>query len=330
MANETSLTLSYAPLLTSTLFNYINSGSFSDNFFDATPTLQYYNQNVKLKSGGERLSVAIMHEENGTVDSYEGLDVLNTNESEGFTRAFFPWKLYAGSIVISGDELTSNMGEAELFDLLQAKTSQAELTMGNRLSTDLFTDGTGNSSKNLTGLLAQIDSTPTVGTYASINRANNTAWQNQASTTVGSAASELLGDLRTQYNLTSQGKGGMGSKADGIAMTRAIHESFEALMFPFLQYVGEKTADNSVNAGLSNIRYKNADVWWDDDVPSQNYFILNSRHSYLCVHRDRNVSMAEGGFQKPVNQDGLVAQILFKGQLASDAPKKLSISTGVS
>ena len=329
MANETALSLTYAPLLTSTLFNYVNANSFTDNVFDATPSLKWYKGSQKLKSGGERLSVAIMHETNSTVNSYSGLDVLDTSESTGFTRAFFPWRLYSASIVISGDELTSNMGEAELFDLLNAKTTQAELSLANRLSTDLYTDGTGNSSKNLTGLVAQVDSTPTVGTYASINRANNTAWQNQAQASVGAAATNLLSNLRTQYNNCTQGKGGLGSKADGISTTQTVHESFEALMFPFLQYRGDSSSDNSVNAGLSNLRYKNAEVFWDADVPSGELYILNSNHSYLCVHRERDMTMAEGGFQKPVNQDGLICQILWKGQLATDAPKKLAVLTGI-
>lgn len=330
MANETSLTLSYGPLLTSTLFNYLDSGSFTDNVADATPTLQWYmgGDRIKLENGGERLSGAIMHEFNNTAAAYSGTQVLDTSESTGFTRFFLNWKLYSVSVVISGDELTSNMGEAQLFDLLSGKTTQAELSLANLLSTDVFS-ATADGGTALTGLQSMVDSTPTTGTYASINRANNTAWQNQAATSVGSAATNLLSNLRTQYNNTTQGKGGLGSKADAIITTQTVHESFEALMFPFLQYTGSATADNSVNAGLSNLRYKNAQVWWDADCPSGTLFILNSMHTKMCVHRQRNMAMAEGGFQKPVNQDALITQILFKGNLTSNAPKKLAILTGI-
>ena len=330
MANETSLTLSYAPLLTSTLFNYLDSGSFTDNVFDATPTLGWYQsgERQRLQSGGERISVAIMHEANNTAQSYEGTEVLDTSESTGFTRAFLSWKLYSVSIVISGDEMTSNMGEAELFNLLEAKTGQAELSLANLVSTDLFS-ANADGAAGITGLQSQVDSTPTAGTYAGINRANNTAWQNQTAVTVGAAASNLLSNLRTQYNNCTQGKGGLGSKADAICTTQTVHEAFEALMFPFLQYTGSSSADNSVNAGLSNLRYKNASVWWDADVPSGFLYILNGMHTFWVVHRDRNFAMAEGGFQKPVNQDALVTQVLLKANLASNAVKKLGVLTGI-
>jgi len=326
VANETSLTLSYGPLLTSTLFNYLESGSFADNIADATPTLDYYlsGDRIKLTTGGERLSVAIMHELNSTAQSYTGYGVLDTSESTGFTRAFFTNKLYAVSIAINGDELTANMGEAQLFDLLNGKTSQAEISLANLLSTDLFSTSADGAS-GITGLGLQIDS---AGTYGTIDRSSNTAWaSNEAS--VGAAATNLLPNLRTQYNNATQGKGGMSSKPDAIVFTQTNHEAFEALMFPFLQYTGSSTADNSVNAGLSDLRYKAARTWWDADATSGTAFGLNSAHSWLAVHRNRNMAMAEGGFQKPVNQDALVTQVLFKGNLVSNAPKKLFKLTGI-
>ena len=331
MAGESTLSLTYQSLLTNTLFGYLDSGRFFDNIADATPPLEWYmsGERLRLQRGGERLSVAIMHELNDTAKSYSGYDVLDTTAQEGFTRAFYDWKQYAVAIAVNGNELTSNMGEAELFDILASKTSQAEISLADKLSTDLFSDGTGNSSKVLGGLQAMVDSSPTASTYASINRANNSAWRNQAATSVGAAATQLLSNLRTQYNNCTQGKGGMGSKPDWLTTTQTVHEAFEALMFPFLQYQGSATNDNSVNAGLSNLRYKNASVAWDADVPSGYLYILNGNHTWLAVHPDRNMSPAEGGFQKPVNQDALITQILFKGELVTNANKKLGVLTGI-
>ena len=331
MAGELSLTLTYQGLLTSTLFGYLDSNRFWDNVADATPTLDWYmsGERMRLQRGGERLTVAIMNELNDTAKSYSNYETLDTTATEGFTRATFDWKQYSVTIVISGNELTSNMGEAALFDLLQAKTTQAETSISNKLSTDLFTDGTGNSSKNLTGLDAMVDTTPTASTYAGINRANATWWRNQAVTSVGAAATNLLPNLRTQYNNCTQGKGGMGSKPDWITTTQTVHESFEALMFPFLQYQGAATQDNSVNAGLSNLRYKNASVTWDADETSGYMHILNGQHTWLVVHPDRRLAMAEGGFQKPVNQDALITQVLFKGNLVTNADKKLGVLSGI-
>ena len=331
MAGESSLTLTYQGLLTSTLLGYLDSNKFFDNVADATPLLAFLmgGDRIRFQNGGQNITVAIMHELNTTAKSYSNYDILDTTAQEGFTRAIYDWKQYSVSIAINGNELTSNMGDAELFNLLDAKAEQAEISLADKLSTDLYTDGTGNSSKELGGLAVMNDPSPTASTYASINRANNTAWRNGFTTSVGAAASNLLSNLRTQYNNAAQGKAGMGSKPDGIFTTQTVHEAFEALMFPFLQYQGNATSDNSVNAGLSNLRYKNASVEWDADCPSGEMHILNSKHAFLVVHPDRNMAMADGGFQKPVDQDALVTQILAKLEFATNANSKISGLSGI-
>jgi len=316
MAGESTLSLTYKDLLTSTLFGYLDSGKFTDNISDITPTWGWLMDNARMTRGGERISVAIQSSLNTTAGSYSNYDSLDVTPQDNMTRAFFDNKQYSVTISINGNEMTANMGEAEIFDLLMSKTAIAEASLGQGQSEDVFLDGTGNSSKDITGLAALNDQTPAVGTYGSINRANLAAWRNGAATSIGAAATGLLSNLRTEYNTAS--KKSAAGKPDWITTTQTVHETFEALMFPFLQYQGSATSDNSVNAGLSNLRYKNASVAWDPDVPSGELHILNSNHTWLVVHPDRNYSMAEGGFQKPVDQDALSTQVLWKGNLVTD------------
>jgi len=47
------------------------------------------------------------------------------------------------------------------------------------------------------------------------------------------------------------------------------------------------------------------------------------------VHSDANFSMAEGGFQKPINQDALVTQIFFQGNLSTDNRRKQGKLAGI-
>ena len=49
----------------------------------------------------------------------------------------------------------------------------------------------------------------------------------------------------------------------------------------------------------------------------------------LFVHSDANFAMAEGGFQKPINQDALVTQILFQGNMACNNRRKNGKLAGV-
>jgi hypothetical protein len=329
MAGEASITRVYEGLLTTTLDNYMESGKLFDNIADATPLLAWLmsGDRVKTVTGGDFLSTGMMHELNTTAKSYSGYEQLDVTPQEGMTRAFLDPKQYSGTVSISGDETTANAGEAEVLDLLQAKTMQTEISLADQLSQGAWSDGTGNSSKDLTGLQAMIDPTPATGTYANINAANNTAWRNQFAATVGAAATNLLSTLRTEYNDCSQGKGAMSTRPDKIFTTQTVHEALEAVLFPMFQFTGS-AGESGANAGVTNLAYKAADVDWDADCPSGNLYILDSAHLWLACYRGRKLESA-GPLQRPGNQDALLTQILFKGNLVTPARKKLGGMSGI-
>ena len=54
--------------------------------------------------------------------------------------------------------------------------------MMNGLSADLYSDGTADSGKQITGLQAAVSATPSTGTYGSIPAANYDFWRNQYAT----------------------------------------------------------------------------------------------------------------------------------------------------
>jgi hypothetical protein len=57
-----------------------------------------------------------------------------------------------------------------MIDLLDARISAAESTLQNLIVKGLYSDGTGASGKQLTGLKAAVSLTPNVGTYGGIDR----------------------------------------------------------------------------------------------------------------------------------------------------------------
>ena len=329
MAGEATISRTYEAFLATTLDQYLESNKMFDNIADATPGLRWYMTGNRLKvvTGGDFLSVGIMHELNTTAGSYSGYEQLDVTPQEGMTRAFLDPKQYSATISISGDEMTGNMGEAELVDLLMAKTDQAEVSLADQLSQGVFSDGTGNSSKDITGLIAMVDPSPATGTYANINAANNAAWRNNAASSVGSAATNLLSNLRTQYNNCSQGKGAMGTRPDYIVTTQTVHEALEAILFPMFQFTGSQ-GESGANAGVTELAYKAATVEWDADCDSGNLYILDSAHTWMAVYRGRNMESA-GPLQRPVNQDALITQVLWKGNIITPARKKLAVLDGI-
>ena len=328
MAGESSLTLSYASLLTTTLMKVLDSGALQDNIFNNDVLLAWLRSGDRIKviDGGERVRLGILHEKNTTSGWYADYEALNVQPQEGMTTAFFNWKQAAASISISGKELRSNKGPSRLTDLQKEKINQAAMSLADTIAVGAYSDGTGSSSKQMTGLEAMIETTPGTTAYASIPTAN-TAWRNQAQASVGAAAVNLLPKLRTVYNNCKQGKGGAAGAPDTIITTQTIHEAFEALLFPSVRYA--PNPKGGADAGIEKLLFKGSEVQWDAYCTSGMVYVLNSKYLFMFVHSDANFAMADGGFQKPINQDALVTQILFQGNLATNNRRKLGKLAGV-
>lgn len=334
MAGESILnsaaTDTYKSLLTTTLMRVLESGAVADNVFNNDVLLQFLRDKgrIKVVDGGERLRVGIMHEKNTTAGWYSDYEALNVTPSEGFTTAFYNWKQGSTSVSVSGKELRSNKGPSRLSSLQEEKITQAVLSLADLVATGAYSDGTGTAGKQLTGLEAMIETTPGTTAYASIPT-TNTAWRNQVQTSVGSAATNLLPKMRTLWNSCSQGKGGAKSSPTGIFTTQTVHEALESLIFTNIRYARTGTEASGHDAGVGKLMFKGAVVEWDAYVPSGTLYMINTNFMYLFVHSDANFAMADGGFQKPINQDALVTQILVQGNLATNNRRKNGKLTGI-
>jgi hypothetical protein len=306
----------------------LDSGAMHDQVFNDDVTLQWLRQGNRVKEieGGERIRVGLMHEKNTTAGWYSDYQQYDVTPMEGFTTAFYTWKQGDVSISVSGKELRSNKGAAKLVSLQQEKTNQASGSLVDLLATGIFSDGTGSSSKQLTGLAAMIETTPGTTSYASV-ATGNTAWRNQVQTSVGAAAVNLVPKMRTLWNNCRQGKGGANGSPDFIVTTQTVYEALEALLFPSVRY--ESNPKSGADAGISTMKFKGATVEWDAYCDSGMLYMLNSKHIFLFIHPDANFKMSQGGFQKPINQDALVAQILFQGNLCTNNRRKLGKLQGI-
>jgi hypothetical protein len=326
MAGVTHDTLySSAPidaLLTTTLANYRET--LIDNIFNDYPGLSYINGTLgralggsvkEVKDGGESIIEHILYELNSTVDSYSGYETLDVSPQEGMTLARYTWKQYSVAISISGLEERSNMGEAAMINLLKGKTMQAEMTLRDRMNRDLYSDGTGNGSKNLTGLDIIVDSTGTVG---GLNQSTYSWWAS-TETASGSFAAQGLNDMMTTYLGISDGN----DNADIILSPQNVWQFHWKALQPQERYSNTMAAD----AGFTNITFMGVPHVWDRDCTSGTAYFLNSRYLKFCVHRDADFSTSE--FIRPQNQDARTAQILFQGNLITNNRRRHGKMTSI-
>lgn len=310
-------------IATSTLRDY--SRELVDQIFMSVPTLSLMRERGRVKeiTGGRQIAPALLYEDNDTVMSYEGADTLDTQEAEGMTRAVFDWRNYNAATVITDEDKDINSGDKhKLFDLLDAKIEQTELSFIDRLSTDTFAVQAG---KNLDGFRTLIgDSANTVGGHV---ESSNPWWAPQR---VGSGvtALNLIDTMRTLYNdACKQGTKKSNKKNYVWIGTQGVFEEYEDQIEDRARYTLSDEA-KKLGFGLDDaLTYKGRLFFWDEDADGgdsdERIWLLNTDFLYLVVDPRRNFQT--GAMRTPVDSHISVAHTRFRGNYVTNHRRGLGV-----
>jgi hypothetical protein len=58
-------------------------------------------------------------------------------------------------------------------------------------------------------------------------------------------------------------------------------------------------------------------------------YVLNSKHIFMFVHKDADMTPSAEGMRSPINQDAFVMPILYQGNLATNLRSALGKLTGI-
>lgn len=309
-------------LLAGTFERYMRNKP-TDVIFGDVRLFPWLNKKTKMRlDGGERILEPLLYRESTAVGSYRGAETLDLTVQETNTNAEFEYQQYYMTVVIDGRTKLLNSGKARQVNILATKIRQAKTSLANLMNSHCFLDGTGNSNKNLTGLAAMVLNS---GTYAGINRTNDTWWKANSVATSGSLSITGAGGWRRMYNDCSLGMGNL--VPDAIITTQILYEAYEATMDTNMRFT--RNDDGPNHKGYS-LRYKDAEVWWDDACQSQTTYFLNSEVMNLVVHEARaegdmgkEEGYAEGHFrlgefESPPNQDVESAKAFWMGNLTAN------------
>lgn len=306
----------------STAFNNMH-GEIVDNIFAQVPLFEYLRarDHVMLLDGGERINVPVMHATNSTAKSYSGYDILDTTPQEGIGNVEYLWRQYSVSVAINGREQKQVRGRFAIANLLDAKRMQAEMSIADKLNTDAFAAQTGD---NLDGLQTLIADSPSTGTVGGINRATNSWWRNQQTSGASSSSAfdNLLSSMRSIYNSCNIVSKRFGPP-DIFVTDQLTFEGYEGLVDSQRQYGNERLLD----LGFVNLAFKTAGVIFDGDAPTTRMYALNTNTLKLAMHNDAQLTPTE--FVKPSDQDAIVAQILFMGNLITMNAATNGVITGI-
>lgn len=301
-------------IVTTTLRN--RSGKLADSVSKNNAILNRLNKrgNIKPFDGGRTIVQELEYAENSTFKRYSGYEQLNIAPSDVFTAAEFDIKQAAVAVSISGLEQLQNSGSERVIDLLESRIKNAERTMQNNISADMYSDGTADGGKQIGGLQSLIADTPT-NTVGGINRSTWAFWKNVSfdATTDGSAAATYSNIQSYMNRVWLQVVRGT-DRPDLII----ADNNYYRLYWESLQAIQRITSTDMAEAGFSSLKYMDADVVFDGgyggNAPPNHMYFINTNYLFWRPHRDRNmVPLDPDRFS--VNQDAMVKLIGVAGNM---------------
>lgn len=304
-------------LITTTLRN--REKKVVDNITNKNALLRRLRKKNKIKivkDGGRTLVKPLHYAENGTFKRYSGYETLDIAASDVISAAEYNWKQAAVVVTIDGLTRRQNTGKSQIINLLSERIENALMTFDNNISTDIYSAGTADSSKQIGGLQSLIADAPTSGTVGGIDRQSYSFWQNykyDASSDGGAAADAT--NIQTYMNQVWLNTLRGGDKVDMILADNNYWLHYLNSLQAIQRITSVGGADPGTDASDGALKFFSADVIPDggSGIPTNHMYFVNSDYITFEIHSDANFSPMDE--RMSVNQDATVVPILFMGNL---------------
>jgi len=292
------------------------SKKIADNVTKNNGLLTYLDNrgNIKTISGGSVILQELSFAENGNAGWYSGYDLLPVAAQDVLSAAQFDLKQAACPVVISGLEQLQNSGKEQMIDLIDGRMQVAESTMANLLAGGVYSDGTANGGKQVTGLDAAVPVNPATGVYGGIDRLTWTFWRSK-STTAGAAltASTVQAAMNTMWSTLVRGM----DRPDLIVMDGFMWNIYMGSLQANQRFTDPKSA----TLGFPTIKYMDADVILDGGIggfaTAKTMYFLNTKYLFWRPHAERNMVPLAPNKRYAINQDAETQIIAWAGNLTS-------------
>lgn len=254
-----------------------------DNVFDENPAIERIKQKsqVKVIRDGDIVEVPLMLGMNSQGKAYSYYDTFDLQPESGFYNAPVSPARYAIPVLVSDQEIDDNTGEAKVFDILEAKITQAELSLLDMVSDDMYVAqvvSSNNTTRTLLGLADMIYASESANTYMGVS---NASWTNKYETITEAT---LLSGFSAIYRKLRDGS----VKPDLILCSdRGISKYEDAITLSASG--GLNSSINFVNSGketdygFADFNYKGTPLvadkhFVDYSGPKAQYLWLNCKH----------------------------------------------------
>lgn len=281
--------------------------------------------NIKVSSGGRKLTHPIIFDKNPSFQMYNKLDPITLSVTDAITRAEYDVRVAAGSIVLSTIDLAMNAGSKEkLLDYANVKRQEAEISMSELLGGTAGVWGDNSPSTEFGGLQYLVTShTSTQSTDpGGISSSVNSYWQNQyynTSITAFNTSSLGLTQLNSLLNAATFGR--TGPKA--IFTTKSVYGLYEVGLTSNIRYTQTELAD----AGFRHLMYTTMPVLFDDNCPTSQLYMIDTDALWLQVLAQANNKITQ--FQLKDDQLASSALMYLAGNITCGSRRTQGIISSI-
>ena len=262
---------------------------------------------------------------------YSGYDQLLNPALDLFNDAYYDPKMVVVPVILSMQEILNNEGQAQLMDVLDSYMGAAERALEDTMDAGLYSDGTANGGKQITGMATAIPIINNTGIYGGIDRGTASIWR----TSTFDAQAFPVAALGTQvsattirpmlnYIMTNRSRGR--DYADLLIMSPEHYAAYDAATVAIQRQTNETSLGK---LGFSAIEYigggKRAEIVLDggigSNMPSNTTFGINTDSFRVRYHPSRNFDkLFEGDGMMPIDKDAIAQFIGWMGELTQTNP----------
>jgi hypothetical protein len=260
---------------------------------------------------------------------YSGYDQLLNPAIDLFNDAFFDPKMVVIPIILSYQEILNNRGDNQLMDVYESYITAAEKGLEDAMDQGIYSDGTANGNKQITGLATAVPIANTTGIYGGIDRGSAIIWR----TATFDANSFLAGSTQVNsttvrpmlnYIMTQRSRGR--DYADLLIMSPEHYAAYDAATIAIQRQQNETSLGK---LGFSALEYigggKRAEIVLDggigSNMPANTTFGLNTDTLRLRYNSARNFDrLFDGDGQMPIDKDAVAQFIGWMGELTMTNP----------
>lgn len=277
-------------------------------------TFRLLSQSKKMVQGGTQIEVPAMYKAFTNGGPYQGYDLLDVAPNDTVKSLAFDWKQQYSPVAIDRLSLIKLNSPEAVANGVGLLFAQAQMDLVDKIGTGIWSDAVTNA-KQIDGIKGAVDAGTITTVYGGLTRSTNTWINSTVDATTTTLTAPALQSLF--MNATEAGRSPTLIASRAMQYNRLHNLTSPGQEFPVMAGGHD---EQLASVGFTNILYNNTPWVVDSHVPdgatnasNSDIYMLNEDYFQLVVSPMADFYLED--FQVPVNQDAMVAKILWAGNL---------------